>query len=57
MVEAEAAALWRELKGEAPPEGVRGAEILDLILGGLPEARYERLTDPNLRPFNITFPR
>ena len=31
--------------------------MLDLILGGLPGAGYERLTTPHLRPSNIAFPK
>lgn len=53
----EAADLWRRLRGEPAPEGVDGPEMLALILGDLPDARYERLADSHLRPSNIVFPR
>lgn len=56
-IEAEAAALWRQLHGEPPPAGVEGAEILDLILGRLPDPGYERLATPHLRPAAIVFPK
>ena len=53
----EAAALWRQLSGEPPPPGADASAVLDLILSGLPESRYERLANPHLRPFNIAFPK
>lgn len=52
----EAAALWRQLNGEPPPADVDASSLLDLILGRLPDSRYERLSNPHLRPFNIAFP-
>jgi hypothetical protein len=52
----EAAALWRELYGEAPP--VRdGALLLDMITQKLPANEYYRLRSPYLRPSTITGPR
>lgn len=53
----EAAALWRCLHGEAPPDGADASWILDRVLGGLPEASYGRLNTPHLRPANIAFPK
>lgn len=53
----EAAALWRQLYGEPPPKGVPGAEILGMIVGGLPDPNYQRLATPHLRASNITFPK
>lgn len=53
----EAAALWRQLYGEAPPREAGGMEILGMIVGGLPDPDYERLATPHLRASNITFPR
>jgi hypothetical protein len=53
----EAAALWRGLYGEPPPSEADGAMILDLIVSGLPEADYNRLASPFLRPTNIAFPK
>ncbi|MBI1197868.1 MAG: hypothetical protein GC203_08390 [Phenylobacterium sp.] len=53
----EAAALWRSLYGDAPPRGVDGARILDLIVNGLPEADYGRLASPHLRPGAVVFPK
>ena len=52
----EAAALWRELYGEAPP--VRdGVMLLDIITQQLPETGYHRIRSPYLRPSTITGPR
>jgi hypothetical protein len=52
----EAAALWRELYGDAPP--VRdGAILLDIITQQLPAKEYYRLRSPYLRPSTITGPR
>ena len=56
-IQEEAAALWRQLHGDAPPEGADGAALLDLIMGGLPAPQYERLSNPYLRPSNIAFPK
>lgn len=53
----EAAALWRQLYGEAPPASADGRDILSLILGHLPNADYERLETPHLRRSEITFPK
>lgn len=53
----EAAALWRQLYGEAPPASANGYDILNLILGELPDAGYERLETPHLRRTQITFPK
>jgi hypothetical protein len=56
-VAAEAAALWREVFGVAPPAKTDGAAMLATITGGLPELRYERMRSPYLRPSLITQPR
>lgn len=53
----EAAALWRQLYGEPPPREAGGTDILGMIVGGLPDADYNRLQTPHLRPSNITFPK
>ncbi len=53
----EAAALWRALHGEPPPPGADGAMVLDLLLAELPDAGYERLANPHLRPADIVFPK
>ena len=52
----EAAALWQELFGEAPPARADSGALLDLITRNLPEANYERLRTPYLRPATITMP-
>ena len=53
----EAAALWWQLSGEPPPPGANASTVLDLVLGCLPETRYERLANPHLRPFDVAFPK
>ena len=53
----EAAELWREMFGANPPPGADGATLLDIITDALPEARYERMISPYLRPSVITGPR
>lgn len=52
----EAAALWRELYGEAPPVH-DGAILLDIITQRLPAKDYYQLRSPYLRPSTITGPR
>lgn len=56
-IDEEAAALWRQLYGEAPPSGARGSDLLGLIVGGLPDTDYNRIQTPHLRPNTITFPK
>lgn len=55
-VQAEAAALWRELFGEPPPIRADGAMMLDAIMKSLPEKAYDRLASPYLRPSLIAGP-
>jgi hypothetical protein len=52
----EASALWRELYGEPPPIRADGGMMLDIIMRSLPEASYDRLRSPHLRPAAMTFP-
>ena len=53
----EAAALWRALFHEAPPERASGSTLLEMIARGAPIASYERLNSPYLRPSNISEPK
>ncbi|WP_041372924.1 hypothetical protein [Phenylobacterium zucineum] len=53
----EAAALWRALYGEPPPITADGGTMLDIIMRTLPEAGYERLRTPHLRPTDVVMPR
>ncbi|MDZ4372468.1 MAG: hypothetical protein U1C74_13740 [Phenylobacterium sp.] len=53
----EAAALWRSLYDEPPPPNIEGPVLLDMIVGGLPDPRYDRLATPHLRPSTIVFPK
>ena len=53
----EAAALWRELHGDAEPAVRSGAQILELITGTLPDLGYDRICSPYLRPSTITGPK
>jgi hypothetical protein len=52
----EAAALWRQVFGEAPPVRADGATMLDIIMRSLPEQNYDRLRTPHMRPSNIAWP-
>jgi hypothetical protein len=56
-IEAEAAALWRELYGEPAPATEDGCELLDMMLRRLPAVDYERLNSPHLRRSALTFPK
>jgi len=56
-IQSEASALWRELYGEAPPAGAQGSDMLDLMLSRLPEAGYDRLKSPFLRPAGMAWPK
>lgn len=53
----EAAALWRQLHGDVPPPETDGRDILNLIVGGLPDAEYDRIATPHLRRAQIVFPK
>jgi hypothetical protein len=53
----EAAALWREVFGVAPPAKADGPAVLADITRRLPELRYDRIRSPYLRPSLITYPR
>ena len=53
----EAAALWREVYGDPPPDRADGASLLDAIMRSLPVKDYERLASPHLRPSQISGPR
>jgi len=52
----EAAALWRELYGETPPEA-DGQTLLEMITAKLPQARYDRLASPHMRPAVVSYPK
>lgn len=56
-IEAEAAALWRELYDEAPPGRGDGGEMLDLMLRRLPALGYDRLNSPLLRRAGVSWPK
>jgi hypothetical protein len=56
-IEAEAAALWRELYDEAPPAEGDGGDMLDLMLRRLPAVGYERLNSPFLRRAAVSMPK
>jgi len=53
----EAAALWQQVYGEAPPRGMDGGVMLERLMNRLPESRYARFQSHYLRASNITFPR
>jgi hypothetical protein len=52
----EAAALWRQLYDEPPPQGDGGA-MLGWIVNHLPDPSYDRLTTPHLRAANVSLPK
>lgn len=56
-VKTEAAALWRQLYDETPPDSMDGADMLDMMLERLPPASYERLNSPYLRRAAVSWPR
>ena len=55
-IDAEAAALWRELYDEAPPRA-DGGEMLDLMLNQLPAVSYERINSPYMRASAMSWPK
>jgi hypothetical protein len=57
QIEAEAAALWRELYDEAPPPGTEGRDLLEILLRRLPAVEYERLNSPLLRRASVSWPK
>ena len=56
-IEAEAAALWRELCDEAPPAEAEGGEMLELMLRRLPSVSYDRLSSPFLSRSAVSWPK
>jgi hypothetical protein len=52
-IQAEAAALWRELYNEPPPAG----DVLEVMLRRLPDVSYERINSPYLRPSGLSWPK
>ena len=52
----EAAALWRELYGETPPQ-TDGQTLLDMITAKLPQAGYDRLSSPHMRAAVVSYPK
>ena len=53
----EAESLWAALSAEPPPNGLRGARLLDAALHLKDAGAYDRLYSPHLRPTQITRPR
>ena len=56
-IQAEVAALWRQIHSEPPPDGADGLKLLELMFDDLPVASYERVASPHLRSSNIAFPK
>jgi hypothetical protein len=52
----EAAALWREVFGGAPPPKTDASAMLQIITGALPDLKYDRMRSPHLRPSQISRP-
>jgi hypothetical protein len=53
----EASALWWTLFAEPPPVRADGQMMLEAIMKSLPEANYERMASPHLRPALVVHPR
>lgn len=56
QIDQEARGLWQALKGDNPPTGLHGAELLDALLCGSDVPKYERLHSPFLRESQISRP-
>ena len=56
-IQAEAAALWRQIHSGPPPDGADGLKLLELMFDDQPAASYERVASPHLRSSNIAFPK
>jgi hypothetical protein len=52
----EAAALWREIFDEPPPQRVGGVAMLEIITRSLGDISYNRMRSPHLRPSTIAGP-
>ena len=53
----EAESLWRALSPEPPPNGLRGARLLDAALHLKLADQYDRIHSPHLRASQIVRPR
>lgn len=56
-LEAEAAALWRELYGEPPPAEADAGEMLDIMLRRMPAISYDRLSSPYMHRAAVSWPK
>jgi hypothetical protein len=56
-IEAEAAALWRELYGEPPPAEAEAGDMLDLMLQRMPAISYDRLNSPFMHRSGVSWPK
>jgi len=56
-IEAEAAALWRELYGDSPPAEADAAEMLDIMLQRMPAITYDRLSSPHMHRSAVSWPK
>jgi hypothetical protein len=57
QIEAETAALWRELYGESPPAEADAAEMLEIMLQRMPAISYDRLSSPYMRHSAVSWPK
>lgn len=56
QIDQEARGLWLALKGDNPPAGARGSDLLDALVCGSDVPKYERLHSPFLRDSQISRP-
>ncbi|WP_340647287.1 hypothetical protein [Phenylobacterium sp.] len=56
QIDQEARDLWQALKGGTPPEGLRGSELLNVLVSGSDLPSYQRLHSPFLRESQISPP-
>jgi hypothetical protein len=56
-IDLEARALWRRLREDPPPDGLTGADLLQILIAQAGELRYDRYVSPHLRESQITRPR
>ena len=56
QIDQEARGLWQALRGDTPPQGLRGSDLLDALVSGSDVPSYERLHSPFLRDSQIHRP-
>ncbi|MBP7651677.1 MAG: hypothetical protein KA744_17640 [Phenylobacterium sp.] len=57
QIDREARGLWQVLKGDDPPDGLHGSDLLAALIFGADIPDYERLHSPYLRDSQISLRR